>query len=242
MKFNNSSKDVWLRDILIGLLVMLNDKLKIENGDKIHNIKFYLPFANDERWMQDFFTDYKNCEGISKFVDGNIDYKPRGSVQLSGISIDSSALTNNFVRGYFTQENNEGLLEYKSAEILHIPFNMSVNIEMLCSDLLESYKIFEQVIKVFHKTVPFNTTHNGFLLQCVAGFSDDFTLDSQFEFGFDEKDNEKLEFDLEVECYMPIIFEDTIIDVTDNIERFKVNIFEFNKRLENLLKTFTIPK
>lgn len=245
MAFNEKHDfdDVWIRDILIGLLVVLNDKVTIKSDQKDFKIPFYLNMANDERWLQDWFTDYKNCEGISTHTDGNTDGFPRGAITMDSVTINSSAITNNFTRGYFTRENDEGFLEFFSAEMLSMPFTMSLNITVKCSHLMESYKVFQEIVKTFYSTEVFNTTHNGFLIQSRVGFPEDYTIDSQFEFGYDEKEQEQIEFPLEIECYMPVVDESTIMSVSSGvIEKLRVDIYLYRASVENLLRTFNIPK
>ena len=243
MAFNEKKDfdDVWIRDILIGLLVMINENFFIKSNQNKFKIPFYLQMSNDERWMQDFFTDYKNCSGLSHHTDGNSDIVPRGIIQMSGLSLDSGNLTNNFVRGNFIQETDEGYLEYCSAEVYYLPFTMNISVEIKCNDLLESYKIFQAVIKRFYKSQVFDTTHQGFYLQSKVKFPEDYTLDSQFDFDWDDKEQLKLEYDLEVECYMPIINDDTIMKMGERMEYLKVNFYSFEKRLENLISCIEIP-
>jgi hypothetical protein len=88
------------------MLKNLNDRLTyLQINEQQQILQVYVPFfysmSGDESFLQDFYMDYIDCDGQSPFAEGNYDVVPRGILNLSGVSIDTAAITNGFVRSTY---------------------------------------------------------------------------------------------------------------------------------------------
>ncbi len=66
--------DVFLRNIIVGLLRSLNEKLTYTQiNDQQQILEVFVPFfysmSGDESFLQDFYLDYFDCDGNSPFAE-----------------------------------------------------------------------------------------------------------------------------------------------------------------------------
>ncbi len=222
MAFNHqfNKDDVFFRNVTVGLLDLLNKKVVVkyvvsDDETKEIPIPFFYNMGGDSQFLQDF---YAGSEDPDCFVtEGNIDPVPRGIVDLENMVIDSASLTNKFVRGSYVR-NIKGEVKTFSAFLLQVPLNLTFKIEIVCDNKLEAFKITEQLIHVFYKANKYSIAFAGFRVPCLTGFSEDYTVVKPLEFSYDDDENPKLEFTIEVETYQPVIDEST--------ERFRGNLMQ----------------
>ena len=153
LKYN--SDDSVVRHTIIGLLADLNNKVYFyrqldANTRKAIDVPFYYSISGDDQFLRDNFLfstpSGPDCHPDAGFADGNYDVVPRGVVQLSGMSIDSGSLVNKRNIGTYTKMNEEGAMEGYTAEFEMIPITLSLNLEILVSSTLDSFKITERII------------------------------------------------------------------------------------------------
>ena len=143
-KFNMD--DVYLRNLLIGLLRSLNEKVTyFQVNDQQEKIEVYVPFffslTGDEAFLEDSFIEYQNCVTDQPHAEGNFDILPRGVVSYQGSNIDVQALTNKYVRMSYAVEDVKGEMKTLSSHTTSIPLNITFNISMKIDTLLDSFKI-----------------------------------------------------------------------------------------------------
>lgn len=223
LKYNKD--DSVIRHVIVGLLADLNSKLsfwrQVSNDERvIVDVPFFYAVSGDENFIKDNFL-FSNLNGIScnpdgEFADGNYDKVPRGIVNLTSFSVDPSKLINKRNLGNYTMMNDQGLMEGYVAEFEMIPIVIGVDIEILVSSQLDMFKITEAIVKRMYKA-NFYHVDAGHLEDGMYRISseymmpDDYTQERQIEYGFDDKENHKITFSLEINSFIPSFdFEDDI--------------------------------
>lgn len=223
LKYNKD--DSVIRHIIIGLLADLNSKLsfwrQISNDERaIVDVPFFYAVVGDENFIKDNFL-FSNVNGIScepngEFADGNYDKVPRGIVNLTSFAVDPSKLINKRNLGNYTMMNSQGLMEGYVAEFEMIPVVIGVDIEILLSSQLDMFKVTESIVKNMYKAnfyhVDAGHLEDGtYRISSEYMMPDDYTQERPIEYGFDDKENHKITFSLEINSFIPSFdFEDDI--------------------------------
>jgi hypothetical protein len=206
-KFNTD--EVFLRGLIIGMLRALNEKLTyIQVNDQQQVLEVYVPFfysmSGDESFLQDFFLPYEDCNGNQVFAEGNYDVIPRGIVTLSGIQIDTSALTSGFVRSTYNQEDTKGQMRAFSAYTKSIPLAGSFSVVIKVDTLLDAFKLFQSTINTFYKVIHFSFEYGGMKIPVQVGFPESYDNDKQQEFTYQSVQKRiQFSFNLQLETYYP---------------------------------------
>lgn len=214
-KFN--SDDSVLRHIIIGFLADLNTKLyfhrQISNDERVVvDVPFYYSITGDDQFLRDNFLfstpSGPNCTPDKEFADTNYDTVPRGIVNFDGLTIDSGKLVNKRTMGNYTKMNSEGIMESYVAEFDMIPITISFNVEILVSSTLDSFKIAEAIIKRMYKSNYFNVEvghleEGNYRIASYYALPDDYSLEKPIGFTYEEKDQFKITFPIEVNSFLP---------------------------------------
>jgi hypothetical protein len=215
LKYNKD--DSVIRHIIIGLLADLNSKLsfwrQISNDERvIVDVPFFYAVSGDENFLKDNFlfsnVNGESCDPNGEFANGNYDSVPRGIVNLTSFSVDPSKLVNKRNLGNYTMMNSNGLMEGFVAEFQMIPVVIGVDIEILVSSQLDMFKITESIVKSMYKANFFHVDaghiEDGlYRISSEYMMPDDYTQERQIEYGFDDKENHKITFSLEVNTFIP---------------------------------------
>ena len=223
LKYNKD--DSVIRHVIVGLLADLNSKLsfwrQISNDERsIIDVPFFYAVAGDENFIKDNFLfsnmNGEGCDPDGAFADGNYDKVPRGIVNLTSFSVDPGKLVNKRNLGNYTMMNNQGLMEGYVAEFEMIPCVIGVDIEILLSSQLDMFKVTESIIKNMYKAnfyhIDAGHIDDGmYRISSEYMMPDDYTQDKPIEYGFDDKENHKITFSLEISTFIPSFdFEDDI--------------------------------
>ena len=223
LKYNKD--DSVIRHVIVGLLADLNSKLsfwrQISNDERsIIDVPFFYAVAGDENFIKDNFLfsnmNGESCDPDGTFADGNYDKVPRGIVNLTSFSVDPGKLVNKRNLGNYTMMNNQGLMEGYVAEFEMIPCVIGVDIEILLSSQLDMFKVTESIIKNMYKAnfyhIDAGHIDDGmYRISSEYMMPDDYTQDKPIEYGFDDKENHKITFSLEISTFIPSFdFEDDI--------------------------------
>jgi hypothetical protein len=225
--------EVFLRNVIVGLLRTLNEKLTYNQvNDKQELLEVFVPFfysmSGDEAFLQDFYLDYFDCDGNSPFAEGNYDVIPRGIVNLNGVSIDTNAITNGFVRSTYNVEDIKGEMKALSAFTNYIPLNMSFEIILRADSLLDTFKLFQSSIQTFYKVYSYSIEYGGMRIPVQVGFPEDYPNDKQLEFSYGSTQKYiETKFSITVETYFP--------QKDLSTERFRGNLMQAGIRMQ--LKT-----
>lgn len=240
-KFNTD--DVLIRSVIVSLINSLNEKITIVNtrGDNTFQtvpVPFFYAFSGDERFIQDYFTNWSDC--VPTWIEGNYDPIPRGSLTLTGVNILNAQQTSRFVRGFYIKEENGELLRYNSY-LNSIPMSLTFDVKMLIDTTIDAFKITQQVIKIFYKTLVFRVNFSGVVVPSQAGFSENYNIEKQFEYTYGELNRVGLSFTLEVETYFPIFDEKQEMFAGNNIQKFSASVHPMAMGASSGLYTETPP-
>jgi len=221
-KYNTD--DVFLRSLITSLLRSLNDKLTyIQINDQQQLLQVFVPFfysmTGDEPFLQDFFINYKNCDSDKLLAEGNYDIIPRGVLTLTGSQIDTQSLVNKFTRMSYATEDVAGEMKTFSSYTNSIPLSLTFNCTIKVDTVLDSFKIYQSVIRTFYKTYQFSFEFSGFRIPVQIGFPDTYEANKQFEFTYQTNPQfVDFTFQLAVETYFP--------EIDVSTERFRGNLMQ----------------
>jgi hypothetical protein len=215
LKFN--SDDSVVRHIIIGFLADLNNKVyfhrQISNTERVLvDVPFYYSITGDDQFLRDQFlfstASGPQCSPDMGFADANYDAIPRGIANLTSLTIDSSKLVNKRTVGSYTKMNDQGAMEGYTAEFDMIPITLGFDIEILVSSTLDSFKLTESIIKRLYKSNYFNVEvghldEGTYRIASYYAFPEDYTQDRPIEYTFEDKDQYKVTFSIEVNSFIP---------------------------------------
>lgn len=229
VKFN--SDDSVVRHLIIGLLADLNNKVyfyrQLGNddtaiapdgsvdykSDRVEvDVPFYYAIAGDADFLKDNFLfltkNGLNCAPDGTRADGNYDVVPRGIVNFSSLSIDSSKLVNKRIRGSYTKMNENGAMEGYNSEFTMIPVTIGLDVEIVLSSQLDIFKVTERIIKRLYKANQYNVEvgdlyEGSYRLPASYSMPDDYTAERPVEFSFDSNEGYKVTFSLEINSHIP---------------------------------------
>jgi hypothetical protein len=235
-KFNMD--DVYLRNLVIGLLRSLNDKLTyFQVNDQQEKLEVYVPFffslTGDEAFLEDSFIEYQNCITDQPHAEGNFDVLPRGIVSYQSSGIDAQALTNKYVRMSYAIEDSKGEMKTFSAHTTSIPLNISFNIAMKIDTLLDSFKMYQSVIRTFYKTYSYSFEFEGMRIPVTVGFPEDYEATKQYEFSYGSQEYITFNFSISLETYFP--------DKDITTERFRGNLMQGGLKAKQVISKNTNP-
>lgn len=206
-KFNTD--DVFLRSLIIGMLRTLNEKLTYTQvNDQQQVLEVFVPFlysmTGDESFLQDFFLHYEDCDGNDVFAEGNYDVIPRGIVNLTGVQIDTSALTNGYVRATYNQEDVKGQMRAFSSYLKSIPLTGTFSVVIKTDTLLDAFKLFQSTLLTFYKVTQFSFEYGGMKIPVQVGFPESYDNDKQQEFTYQTIQKRiQFSFNLQFQSFYP---------------------------------------
>ena len=215
LKFNKD--DSVIRHVIVGLLADLNDKLsfyrQISNDERAEiDVPFFYAVSGDENFMKDSFlfssVNGDSCDPNGDFADGNYDKVPRGIVNLTSFAVDPSKLVNKRNMGHYSMMNEDGLMEGYVAEFEMIPCIIGVDVEILVSSQLDLFKVTESIVKKMYKANFYHVDaghleEGTYRITSEYMMPDDYTQDRPVEYSFDDKQNHKVSFSLEINAFIP---------------------------------------
>jgi hypothetical protein len=222
--------EVFLRNVIVGMLKTLNDKLTYTQiNEQQEVLEVFVPFfysmSGDESFLQDFYMDYIDCDGQSPFAEGNYDVIPRGILNLNGVNIETSAITNGFVRATYNVEDLQGQMKALSAYTNFIPLSLSFDVIIRTDTLLDTFKIFQSSIQSFYKVYSFSVEFGGMRIPVQVGFPEQYPNDKQIEFSYASTQKWiETKFTVTVETYFP--------QKNLQTERFRGNLMQAGIRLQ----------
>jgi len=202
-EFNKDN--VVLRYIIVALLAELKSKIYYynqvdEDTKRKIEIPFYYSVTGNERFLLDNFLYDTTAEG--KAV-GDYEVVPRGIVQLTGMSIQSSNLTNKFVRAQLVKEL-EGQLKTFSLMTAFVPITLTMDTTIVCSNNLEMLKATEAIISRLYKAQAFQVDLGMFKVQAVMQVPEDYSQERLFEYALNDKKEWNVTFSIEVQSFLPV--------------------------------------
>ena len=218
-----NTTDVFNREVIIGLLTVLNKSLVYEQvwsgsdtDGKVESVTvpFFYDFGGSnntsEKFIQDNYTFFTSDEctdiGLKK-IDGNFDFYPQGRISLSGVSINSGDVTNRFSMYNYTKYI-DGKLQTFVSYMYSMPLQFSFNIEVRAETMLTAFKIDQAYREYFYKNKTYHFNYKGTVISCRAGFPESAiqpTAGATYQMGTAPSDNYiKLSMNVQVETYQPV--------------------------------------
>lgn len=247
--YNN--ENIIARGVIAGLLGVLNNDIRFEQAwanDDVEEVKcpWYYNQSGDERFMQDFYTHYADCN-FPRPIDGNFDAIPRGVITYTGASIDSNRITNRFVKARYLKLV-DGKLESFVSFMYSIPLTVKFDCELWVDNQLLALKIEQAIRETFYKTITFYMYYKGMRLGATAGFPEDYMTEKNINYSFEPDNRVKMTFNVEVETYQPVFDQTAEIKASNNIKGFAYNAYQHDeKSYGNIIMTepsgnMTVPK
>lgn len=247
LKYN--SDDSVIRHIIIGLLADLNNKLffyrQLSNDKRaIIDVPFYYSITGDDQFLRDQFlfstASGVDCQPDQGFADGNYDAVPRGVAKLSSMSIDSGSMVNKRTVGNYTKMNQNGEMEGYVSEFEMIPIKLTLDIEILVSSTLDSFKITEAMIKKLYKSNQFSVevghlNEGTYRLAAYYSMPEDFNSEPPIDFTFDQKDVYKISFPVEISSFIPSFDFETEMHVGNRMFEIKQTNDINNQKESNIV-------
>jgi hypothetical protein len=208
---NTNTQDIFLRNLTISLLDLLNRQLEIElwrdDRPEIHTIPFYFNQGTDEGFMQDFFIGIPSTCKISQMAEGNYDPIPRGIITLSSFNVKSSDLVNKYVRGTFQRdefdENDAKKSKAYSARLYSLPLKVSFDAKIIVDNLNKTFKATEKLFDLFYSNRVMYFQYRGIRIPALFVFPDQATNDKAYKFSYTDNNKITITFQIEIETYFP---------------------------------------
>lgn len=216
-----NTSDVFNREVLIGMLKILNRKLVYTqiwddsaNGTQNVTVPFFYDFGgsniNSERFIQDnytFFTDTECTDIGLKRIDGNFDFYPQGRISLQSVQIDAGNITNRFSRAKFTRYE-DGQLRAYTAYLYSMPLTFQFTCEIRCENMNTAFKIDQAIREFFYKNKTYRINYKGVVCPVRCGFPESALNPNPgltYTMGSNPQDNWiKLTMNLQCETYQPV--------------------------------------
>jgi len=209
LEFNKD--DVLLRNVIIGVLSTLHNKLswynKTSNTQKTQiDIPFFFQTTGDERFLQDMFLQdivYDPEKTIAETVYNKI---PRAIVEMTGVEIDPAKLSNQSVRGTYNKEVEDGTTKSYNAEFIPIPLNITMDISIIVDTMLDQFKAVESIIRNIYKDSTFQINVGGIRIPGSFSVPEGTTMDRTIEFrsGTTDTKETKVVFSIDVIIEYPV--------------------------------------
>lgn len=224
-----NTDDIFLRNLTIALLDLLNEEMTFELGRDDHKELIKIPFlynyGTDEAFLKDFYIGLPNGCKIPT-AEGTYDIIPRGIVTLSSLQVKTSDLTNRFVRGSFTEPergaNDENILTGYSAQLYSLPLSVKFDIKIISDNLNKAFKITESMLDINFSNRVVYFQYHGIRIPAQFQFPSTETIEKSYKFTMTDPNKIHVSLQLEVETYFPS-FEKTSKRHSHNImERINV--------------------
>lgn len=217
LKFN--ADDSVIRHILVGLLADLNRKIfyfnQVDNETrKKIEIPFFYSIAGDESLMYDHFLFDTLKDPDGKIAEANYESVPRGVLNLTSFSIDSSSLVNKYIRGTYSKLEEDNEMRSYIAQFQMIPVIFNYDATIVLDSTLDVFKVTEKLVKQLYKNNQYNvdvgTLQDGtYKIASYYRMPEDYTQERPVQFTFNDKKEYRIIFNIEVLSFIPAFeFED----------------------------------
>ena len=226
--------DVLIRNILIGTLHSMRDRITWNNtinseNDKV-DVPIYFTVAGSERFLSDIFLNqYKiETETIAETVYNKY---PRAHVSMEGISIQEEFLTNKFTRANHLKQTEDGELIQFNSEFQDIPVKIDMQVKVYVDSIIDIFKCWNSIMKNMYSNVHYYIDTNGIKIPCYFKIPESINKERPLDFGFSDKKEIIVTFDIEVQASYPLFKEETSMFAGDRIEKIMYSIETKNTNL-----------
>jgi hypothetical protein len=224
--------DVTIRNIIIGLLATLYDNIHWYNqiGNKVDErilikVPFYFSTTGTERYLQDNFLNNVDFDPDMLKAETFYNKIPRGIIDLSGVTIESAAIVNKYVRMEHQVQEADGTLNTYNTEAFMVPILLDVDGTIYVDSILDQMKCTESLIRTFFKSKTYQIDTAYTRIPCLIVFPDDYATERTVEFSFTDKKEFKVTFSLQIKAHIPIFKENTTFFAGNTMESFQANTY-----------------
>ena len=208
LHFNKDNSTI--RNIIIGVIATLNDKIywyNWVNNEKVKvSVPFYFSTTGDERFLQDMFLNDITYDTEGQYAETPYNLIPRGVINTTSTNIESGSLVNKYVRGEYEKQMEDGTLKRYSAEFMMVPINMSFEATILLDSMLDQLKATEAIISILYKNNVFYIVDSqGIKIPGTVSLSEDYSQERAIEYSFTDKKEWKLTFSIECQSFIPVL-------------------------------------
>jgi len=222
--------DATIRNIIIGLLATLYDNISWYNQigtkfdeKKLIKVPFYFSTTGQERYLQDNFLNNVDFDPDGGKAETFYEKIPRGIVDLSGLTIETQAIVNKYVRMKHQIQENDGSLNTYNSEAFMVPIIMNTDVVVYLDSTLDQFKCTEAIIQTFFKNKEYQIDTALTRIPCLVTFPDEYNNERTVEFGFSDRKEFKVSFSLQVKSHIPIFKEGSAIFAGTTMEGFQSN-------------------
>lgn len=236
MKSNIHIKDNYFRNLIISVLKILNEKIYytvVYDDNKVEEIKipFFYEMTGDQNLLIEYFYDIHS--EINYNIAGNYSDIPRGIVRLNGVSVNTSSLTNRFVRGKYEVYNPVTKnIETRVSNINLIYLTVNFTVEIVVDNKFFLFEVLEKIISNFYKACLIKFLWKRFPIKGHIYMSDSVERAQKEVISLDNVDSNKLTFSLDGEVYLPV-FDRTVERSINNV----IKSFSSNLEIMNDIKS-----
>jgi hypothetical protein len=224
--------DVTIRNIIIGLLATLYDNIgwynqigtSVEQKQQI-KVPFYFSTTGTERYLQDNFLN--NVDFDPEMLQAETFYNkiPRGVIDMTGISVETAAIVNKYVRMQHQVQENDGTLNTYNTEAFMVPIIINVDAVVYVDSILDQMKCTESIIRTFFKNKTYQIDTAYTRIPCLITFPDDYNMERSIEFSFSDKKEFKVSFALQIKAHLPVFKPETTYFAGNTMEGFQANTY-----------------
>ena len=222
--------DATIRNIIIGLLATLYDNISWYNQigtkfdeKKLIKVPFYFSTTGQERYLQDNFLNNVDFDPDGGKAETFYEKIPRGIVDLSGLTIETQAIVNKYVRMKHQIQENDGSLNTYNSEAFMVPIIMNTDVVVYLDSTLDQFKCTEAIIQTFFKNKEYQIDTALTRIPCLITFPDEYNNERTVEFGFSDRKEFKVSFSLQIKSHIPIFKEGSAIFAGTTMEGFESN-------------------
>ena len=227
VKENKNLSDI--RKILVSLVGDLNKRLRFNNyvdGDlKQIEIPFYFSMGGEETFLQDNFIKDASQDINNQKIESHYEEIPRGYVDVGNINLDTDTLTNKWAR-LFLELEEEGQLKRIATYTRLIPISFSVDCRIIIDNILNSFLITESLLKEIYKRSATFYDFHGVPVAISYRFPFDTNKERSVEYSWNDKKNNEITFNLNVNSFLIDIVEDSKVFAGDRMQNLTVRLFD----------------
>ena len=225
-----NTDDIFLRNLTIALLDLLNGSMTLSLSRDDHKETFSVPFlynfGTDEGFLKDFYIGLPdNCQ--IPVAEGTYDIIPRGIVTLSSFQVKSSDITNRFIRGQYSElergPNDQNVLTGYSAQLYSLPMSVKFDVKIICDNLNKAFKIAEKMLDINYANRVMYFQYNGVRIPAQFQFPTNETIDKVYKFSLTDQNKINVTLSIDVETYFPSFEQSSKRLSTNVIERINLN-------------------
>lgn len=213
------------RIIIISVLNNLHNKIfiKIPEWNSNIELKLYYSTSGDERFLYDSSPNQLVlCKAETLYAT-----IPRAVLDLSTLKIEENWLSNKRIRLIQVLHetiNNVDQLNTYSIECNLAPIKTEMSLNVVANSNIETMLLGETILKTMYKFQKMYINYNGFRLPLVLTIPETYDATKPLDFGFSDRKEFKLDFNLQCDTFLPILFEETRLKASQRISNFTDNL------------------